>query len=394
MRTVLIFRYELLHLSETFIRAQAQALKSFHPCYIGIQRANNSVPVPGDSIFVLRDESIPERARRRLFLHLGWEPRFYRELRNRAPELVHAHFALDAAAALPLVPRLKIPLIVTLHGYDVTASEDSFRHGFLGPIYLKRKQELFRRASLFICISEFIRQKAIEAGFPESKLRVHYIGIDREFFHPLAQPRDPNLVIFVGRLIEQKGCRYLIEAMKIVQQKCAGAKLIVIGDGPARREFTSLAEESAISCQFVGAQPPEVVRDWLGRARVFCCPSITGMNGAQEGLGTVFTEAQAMGVPVVSSHIGGIPEAVRDGETGLLAPECDSKSLAQHILRYLSDDAFWRASSYRAVEWTKQRFDLQEQTRQLENIYQEVIDDAAGHHYRRPASALSAAAER
>jgi glycosyltransferase involved in cell wall biosynthesis len=264
----------------------------------------------------------------------------------------------------------------------------------LGRLYLKHKQELFRRASLFICISEFIKQRAMEAGFPESKLRVHYIGIDREFFCLTAQPRDPNLVIFVGRLIEQKGCRYLIEAMKIVRQKCADAKLVVIGDGPAREEFTALAEESAISCQFLGAQPPEVIRDWLGRARLFCCPSVTGVNGAREGLGTVFTEAQAMGVPVVSSNIGGIPEAVRHGETGLLAPERDPNCLARHILRYLTDDAFWRASSYRAVEWTKERFDLRQQTQKLENIYEEVIDQAAGRHYRRSTSALSTAAGR
>lgn len=375
-RTALIFRYELLHVSETFIKSQAEALIDFEPCYTGVERATTSIPIPGDSVFIMRGNSIGGRIERRLFLSAGQAPIFYRRLRDRTPALIHAHFAPDGAIALPLISEFRIPLIVTLHGYDVTSSEDFLKRGN-GRFYLKRRKEFYEKTKVFICVSEFIRQKAIEAGFPESKLRVHYIGVDRAFFNPDTQARDQDLVLFVGRLIEQKGCRYLIEAMKLVQRKCPTARLVVIGDGPARQEFAALAEKNAIACQFLGTQKPEVIRDWLGRARVFCGPSITGSNGAREGLGTVFTEAQAMGVPVVSFKIGGIPEAVLDGETGLLAPERDYESLAEHILRYLTDDGFWCACRDRAIDWTRERFDLHRQTRQLERVYQEVIDTAS-----------------
>jgi glycosyltransferase involved in cell wall biosynthesis len=90
----------------------------------------------------------------------------------------------------------------------------------------------------------------------------------------------------------------------------------------------------------------------------------------------VFAEAQAMGTPVVSSLSGGIPEAVCDGKTGLLAPERDVTTLATHLHRFLTDDVFWQSCSVRATAWVRQRFDLHKQTHQLENIYEEVVMEA------------------
>ena len=86
----------------------------------------------------------------------------------------------------------------------------------------------------------------------------------------------------------------------------------------------------------------------------------------------VFAEAQAMGVPVVSFRNGGISEVVRDGETGLMAAEGDQGALADHLLRYLSDEPFRYACSRRAVEWIGEQFDLRKQTRLLETFYREA----------------------
>jgi glycosyltransferase involved in cell wall biosynthesis len=100
---------------------------------------------------------------------------------------------------------------------------------------------------------------------------------------------------------------------------------------------------------------------------------VTARSGDSEGLGIVFAEAQAMGVPVVSSLHGGIPEVVSDGVTGLLAPERDHDRLAQHIIRFFSDDTFWNDCSRKAVSWIADKFDLQKQTAYLEKIYKDVI---------------------
>ncbi len=374
IRKVVVFRYELLPPSETFIASQAAALRNFDPCYAGIQRAANSLPIPGEPILLMKGGGFAERVRRRIFLHTGWAPPFYRQLRREQAALIHAHFAPDGAVALPLISELRVPLIVTLHGYDVTSSEEFLAKSFSGRLYLKQKQKLLQAARLFICVSKFIRARAIEAGFPESKLRVHYTGVDRLLFAPSAQARQRNVVLFVGRLVEQKGGRLLIEAMSRVQRRCPGAKLVMIGDGPSRPAFESLAREARISCDFLGTQPGAVVRDWMARSQVFCAPSIRDGNGAREGLGMVFAEAQAMGLPVVSFDTGGVPEIVRHGETGLLAPEGDCEALAAYLFRYLTDQTFWQASSRHAASWIQQCFDLHRQTGELESIYREAAN--------------------
>lgn len=371
-KTALIFRYELLPLSETFIKSQAGALIDFQPCYVGVERAAKTLSVPDDAVLLMNGRSLCGRIERRAFLTAGWAPSFYRRLRERGPALIHAHFAPDGAVALPLTYEFRIPLLVTLHGYDVTSSEESLKLGH-GRFYLRYKRRLWERANLFICVSESIRKRAIEAGFPESKLLVHYIGVDRKLFTPRSQTCRQNLILFVGRLVEKKGCEYLIQAMNLVQKKCRDAELVIIGDGPLRHTLEILAAQKNFKCRFLGSQPSNIVREWLERARIVCGPSVTARNGDSEGLPITLTEAQAMGVPVVSSLHSGIPELVRHGETGLLAPERDYKLLAQHIFRYLSDDAFWRTCSDSARDWIRQRFDLQQQTQKLENIYSNAM---------------------
>jgi glycosyltransferase involved in cell wall biosynthesis len=229
-------------------------------------------------------------------------------------------------------------------------------------------------------VSDAIKQHAIRAGFPQEKLVVHYTGVDCTRFTPLeSSQRDPALIVFVGRLVEKKGCEYLLRAvgmMRTHSHLSTPARLVIIGDGPLRTDLEALSRVLNLDVQFLSAQPSEVVREWMGKARVLCNPSVTAADGDSEGFGMVFTEAQAMGTPVVSSHHGGIPEAVCDGKTGLLAPERDVPTLAAHLHRFLTDDAFWQSCSVRATAWVRQRFDLHKQTRQLENIYEEVVMEA------------------
>ena len=92
-----------------------------------------------------------------------------------------------------------------------------------------------------------------------------------------------------------------------------------------------------------------------------------------EAFGNVFTEAQAMGVPVVSYRHGGIPETLLDGETGLLAPEGDQQQLAAHLSRYLTDDEYWSRARDAGMKWVRENFDVHAQTIKLERIYDEVI---------------------
>jgi colanic acid/amylovoran biosynthesis glycosyltransferase len=372
MKTILIYRQALLPISETFIQAQAAALRSFQPKFVGLLPASHSLPLAPDATLLSSSRSLLSHGRTALYRSAGFAPRFHQRVRLARPCLIHAHFAPDGAAALPLADALRVPLIVTLHGYDVTERDRYMRKTLAGKLYLRRRARLWERASLFICVSEFIREQALRAGFPKEKLRVHYIGINRQVFYPAPAPAE-KMVLFVGRLVTKKGCIHLLRAMRRVQDAEPDAQLIVVGDGPLRESLQKSANELRLRCEFVGSQPGSAVLGWIRRASLLCIPSITAPDGGSEGLGMVILEAQASGRPVVGFHSGGIPEAVKHGVTGLLAANEDEAELSRHILRYLQDKAFWQRCSAAGINWTAERFDLDRQTRELEGIYEECL---------------------
>src|ERR1700728_2396734 len=166
MRRILIYRNDLLPISETFIRDQANALTRFHPYFVGLSRPARSLDIPPDAILLTPNRSLFSRVRKRLYRMTGIAPVFHRRVAAIGAELIHAHFGPDGKTAAYLSSALRLPLVVTLHGYDVTIRVDS----------PNTYADLGKRASLFLCVSNFIRDKAIQAGFPPEKLRVHYIG--------------------------------------------------------------------------------------------------------------------------------------------------------------------------------------------------------------------------
>lgn len=204
MKKALIFRNELLPISETFIRAQASALKNFSAQYAGLRLSPRRLPLPEDAIVLTSDDGRQGRLLELLYKFTGFGPIFRKRVSDARPSVIHAHFALDGANTLPLVEDTSAPLVVTLHGYDVTTRDSVFRAKPGGERYLQQRPKLWRSASAFICVSDFIRRKAIEQGFPEHKLQVHNIGIDCEAFTPSDKQRQNNLVLFVGRLVEKK----------------------------------------------------------------------------------------------------------------------------------------------------------------------------------------------
>jgi colanic acid/amylovoran biosynthesis glycosyltransferase len=374
-RRVLIFRNELLPTSETFIQAQVGALIKFEPIFAGVHAAQKSLALPTAPVLIDTAFSLIGKLRRHLYWRESIAPGFYSKLRKLNPSLIHAHFALDGAAALPIAKHLRIPLIVTLHGYDVTSDDSSFQKSEEGRLYIRRRESLWAQASVFLCISEFIREKAIQKGFPRSKLRVHYTGIDLSLFAGVE--RDKNLILFVGRLVEKKGCERLLESLALVIQEHPTVHLVVIGTGPLETKLRHIVSVERLPCTFLGAQPQEVVKEHLSRAKVLCVPSVTASNGDSEGLGMVFAEAQAMGTPVVSFRHGGIGEVVLDGSTGLLAKEGDIFELATALLLVLQEDDRWCQYSEEGTRWVRKAFDLGKQTVQLEEIYQSVLSQKA-----------------
>lgn len=373
---VAIFRDHLLSPSETFITGQAETLREFVPYYIGSRRVPG-LRVPTERTLVVNGGGLPGMAKEAAFKLLGTAPDLVRRLRGLNPELVHAHFGLDGVKALPLARAIRVPLLVTFHGYDATVTDEHARRSFHAHrAYLRHRETLGREARLLIAVSEFVKRRLVDGqGFPPEKILVHYIGVDVETFRPDPTVSREPVVLFVGRLVEKKGCEYLIRAMSKVQALMPRAELVVIGEGPDRSALERLAGETLRRYRFLGLQPPESVRAWMNRARVFSVPSVTAESGDSEGFGIVFAEAQAMGTPVASFVSGGIPEAVAHGETGFLAPERDWERLANDILLLLGEDALWRRFSEAGQNRVRTSFDLRRQTGLLEEIYGRVLDE-------------------
>ena len=370
--TVAVYRDRLLIASETYIRTQGEALQRYLSHYVCMRRVAG-LELPSERVLTLNRGGRLGRLREITFKVFGVSPTLERALRDRHPVLVHAHLGVDGAAAMPLARRLGLPLIVTFHGYDATATDEAaVTRGYRYRVFLRRRETLKREARLFIAVSEFIRGRLLARGYPEDKVVVHHIGIDTEFFRARPDvPREP-LVLAVGRLIETKGLTHLVAAMSQLRERIPGAELLVVGRGPLRTALEEQARTSGARVRFLGTITPQEVRDLMNRARVVALPSVTASDGTVEAFPTVALEAQSMGVPVVGSRSGGIPEAVADGETGLLAPERDSRALASHIETLLTDDARWTQLSEAAARRARAHYDVRRQTASLEVLYDAV----------------------
>lgn len=369
--TLLIFRSELLPPSETFIPAQAHALRRFSPFFAGLRLLHASLSVdPDESLLLTRTNTFAARSRRRLFLEAGFAPHFLQALQRRHPALLHAHFAVDAAAALPIQRGLAVPLIVTLHGYDVTSPDAVLRRTATGRVFLRRRAQLFSRAGLFVCVSEHLRRCALARGFPPDKLRTLHTGVDLDLFAPdplRSRARDP-IILFVGRLVEVKGCARLIRAMSLIERRHPTAKLLIVGEGPLLDPLRAQARAAAHNITFLGTQPPSVVRDLMHRAALLAAPSIVTPDGISEALNMAVCEAQAMALPVVGFRGAGVEEAAADQESALLVPPGDEPALAAAICAILDDPALAARLGAAGRRRAEAHFSLATQTARFEDL--------------------------
>lgn len=362
VRRVTVWREEVLPSSETFIVNQIGALRRWTPVLSGLRAVPSALGVRPDFALEGRAGAV-HRVDRRLYWRLGTSPRLHRHL--TATALVHAHFGPDAARLTRAARIARRPLIATFHGYDITVPAPR-----LGVDY----RALFTRAERLVAVSDFVRSCLIAAGAPERRVRVLPIGI------PL--PDDPGeagtadgRVLFVGRLVAKKGCADLLAALGGMT---APPEVDIIGDGPLRAELQDLAVRLRIRARFLGPREPAAVDAAMRAGALLCVPSRTAADGDREGFGMVFLEAAAHRLPVVSYASGGVPEAVADGETGLLVPEGDTAALARAIQTVLGDRRLARALGAAGRARVESRFEIAACTAALESLYDEVADRTAG----------------
>jgi glycosyltransferase involved in cell wall biosynthesis len=377
MPNVLVYRRMLLPLSETFIRDQLISLRRWRAVLVGVDRLRE-LPLDDIDVQIVRAEkrSLIERVTWKAFQSIGRVPKATVDrLKQQQPSLLHVHFGVDAIEAWPIAKALNLPMLVSLWGYDINISRHWWEKGQGGwkmRSYPTRLLKLAREPRVrFIAISHAIKQRAIDYGIPEEKLWLCHPGIGWHKFSPGRTPitERKRRVLFVGRLVEKKGCEYLIRAFAQIQKKIPDAALIIVGDGPLRNQLLNLAEQLNIRAEFRGARPSTEVIQQLNSARVFCLPSVRATNGDAEGFGVVLLEAQAAGVPVVTSAIGGAKEGVQDGVTGFAFDERDIEALAGRLVTLLEDDAVATRMALAGPRFVRNEFDLDRCAEKLESFY-------------------------
>jgi glycosyltransferase involved in cell wall biosynthesis len=277
---------------------------------------------------------------------------------------VHAHFAGLAARTAYWIERFfEVGFSFTAHANDIFAPK---------PFQISLGT-LVGATRAVVAVSDFganfLREK-----FPEAARNIEriYNGIELDRFEPAERSERPPAIISIGRLIEKKGFRDLIEACRLLQERELDFRCEIVGEGPLdnvlRKQIASAGLARRVT--LAGPLPQLGVVTRLARSTIFALPCVTEAGGGMDNLPTVVLEAMAAALPVVSTSIAGVPEMVAEGVTGLLVPENQPGALADALERLCLDRALARSLGEAGRERAVRLFRIEESGQRLRALFQ------------------------
>ena len=251
--------------------------------------------------------------------------------------VIHAHWTVPQGFIAFLCKKLYgTPYIVTAHAGDIFPLKSKFFR-FLSYLAIKN--------SYFCTANSTFTKKELQKISGKKDIKIMPMGVDLAIFNKNNKDGDlrkklgikKEFILSVGRLAEKKGIAYLIMAMKEVAKKFPEAKLIIVGDGPERKNLEELAKKLNLNenITFTGRIENKHLPGFYATADLFVGPSIVTKSGDTEGLGVVFLEALASGTCIVGGDVGGIPDIIEHNRTGLLVRQKDPNQLADAITKLL-----------------------------------------------------------
>jgi len=304
---------------------------------------------------------------------LGGDYRLYfklaREFRRHRIHIAHTHSWATVMEGIIGARLARVPIII--HGEHGTMKTATKLH-----VHLQRW--LWRAADQMLSVSNVLRENLHrQFNFPKEKIRVVANGVDLSRFALTRHDLDykarlglpANALVFgaVGRVVPVKAYPILLQAAKLIFNEIPRAHLVIVGDGPQLDELVQLAEEYQIAnrVHFLGARKdvPEILRG----LEVFV------LSSESEGMSNTILEAMASGRPVIATAVGGNPELVVDGETGLLVPPNDSPAMAAAIMKLLRDPELRRQMGWLGRQRVEEKFSLEVMVRNYANVYLEAF---------------------
>ena len=306
-------------------------------------------------------------------------------LRQRQARLIHAYFGPVGWRMLALKRKLGLPLVVTFLGDEIATTLEPWwwwwiQAGAETPDWPARLRELLQEGDLFLAEGPFLRQKLIDFGCPPEKVKIQRIAIPvREMPFRVQKPQTDGkvIILFAGRFCEQKGVMYALEAVQEIWQTRRDIEFRMIGDEKltdgkyAAQIYTYIRRHQLQDCvRLLGFLNHADYLKELQQADIFLHPSVTGANGISEGgAPTTILEAQALGIPVVATVHCDIPNVTVPGQSAILVPERDSRSLALALEDLINHPEKWHAMGTAGRRFIETHHDIEREVPALEEIY-------------------------
>ncbi|MEL7357655.1 MAG: glycosyltransferase [Cyanobacteria bacterium J06560_6] len=252
-------------------------------------------------------------------------------------DIIHGHFGPSGlqVAQLKSLNVISGKLVVSLYGYDVSrVVKEKGKHYY---------NDLWNTADLVLPLSEYMKSVIGELGCPSQKSKVHHLGVDVSKIVPSVREEKPHLLrlLSISRLVEKKGLQYSIEAVSKLIQEDAFVKIRyqIVGDGPLRAQLQEQIRSSNLEdvVDFLGWKDKNEISQLLQESDILLAPSVTAVDGDQEGTPVALMEAMSAGLPVLSTFHSGIPEIVENGASGFLVDERNADLLKEKLKTLIAD---------------------------------------------------------
>ncbi|BAB76901.1 glycosyltransferase [Anabaena sp. FACHB-709] len=297
-------------------------------------------------------------------------------LKTKSYDIIHCQFSTLGVFGVWFrqLGLIEGKLISTFRGSDIS----KFLPKWGEQVY----QELFQETDFFLANCEFFKDKAVALGCDADKIHVHGSGIDSNsfFFQERSYPHDGIIrIATTGRLVEKKGIEYVIKAVAQVIKNYPDIEYNIIGDGELKTHFEKLIFELNLSqnVKLLGWKQQKEIVDILDKCHIFVAPSVTGKDGNQDAPVNTLKEAMAMGLPVISTRHGGIPELVTDGVSGFLVPERDAEAIAHKLTYLIEHPELWKKMGKAGRGRVEEKYDMNKLNDELVEIYQQMLNSAS-----------------
>ena len=286
-------------------------------------------------------------------------------------DCIHAHWlipqglvAIIASSMVKSAP----PVIVTSHGGDL--------FGLKGYLFNRLKRFVALRSAAVTVVSHKMRDVLTQMRIPDSLIKVIPMGVDlRRCFVPAPRRPASGILLFVGRLVEKKGLKYLIEALPLVLEKHPNVTLKIVGDGQEKENIRERILELGIGrhVEFLGAVANETLTEIYQTSDVVVFPSVVADDGDREGFGLVLVEALGCECATVVTNLPAMQDIVQNGISALVVPQKDANLLAEKINLLIDNDFLRQSLGQQGRRYVLERFDWDNITGQYKDLIGSVI---------------------